>query len=357
MENKNNMKTLSATSTDHSILFKDIRFIIERARNEVAIVVNSTLVLANWHIGNRINQEILKNERAEYGEEIIHKISRALTSEYGKGYSLTNLFNMVRFSIDFPDLKIVQTVSGKLSWSHFVELIYLDNPTKRDFYTEMARLERWSVRTLKEKIGSMMFERTCIAKQPEEVIKREIQNLRNENKLTPDMVFRDPYTLDFLNLKNPYNEREFESAILQSMEKFLLELGSDFAFLARQKRITIDGQDYYIDLYFFHRRLRCPIIVELKLGKFQAADKGQTELYLRWVEKHELQEGENPPIGIILCSEKTSEHVELLQLEKSGIRVAQFLTALPSKDIFAKELHKSIKLAREKISLEKIQNI
>ena len=263
---------------------------------------------------------------------------------------------MVKFSTIFPDLKIVQTLSGKLSWSHFVELIYLDNPTKRDFYAEMARLEHWSVRILKEKIDNMMFERTCIAKQPEDVIKKEIQNLRDENRLTPDMVFRDPYTLDFLNLRDPYTEREFENAILQSMEKFLLELGSDFAFLARQKRITIDGQDYYIDLYFFHRRLRCPVIIELKLGKFKAADKGQVELYLRWIEKYELQEGENSPIGIILCSEKTSEHVELLQLEKSGIRVAQFLTALPSKDIFERELHKSIKMAREKISLEKIQN-
>lgn len=351
-----NMKDLSITSTDHSILFKDIRFIIEKARSEVAVTVNSTLVLVNWHIGNRVNQEILKNERAEYGEEVIRKTSRILTLEYGRGYSLTNLFNMVKFSTIFPDLKIVQTLSGKLSWSHFVELIYLDNPTKRDFYAEMARLEHWSVRTLKEKIDNMMFERTSIAKQPEEVIKREIQNLREENKLTPDMVFRDPYTLDFLNLRDPYTEREFENAILQSMEKFLLELGSDFAFLARQKRITIDGQDYYIDLYFFHRRLRCPVIIELKLGKFKAADKGQVELYLRWIEKYELQEGENSPIGIILCSEKTSEHVELLQLEKSGIRVAQFLTALPSKDIFERELHKSIKMAREKISLEKIQN-
>ncbi|MBL8676929.1 MAG: DUF1016 family protein [Alphaproteobacteria bacterium] len=351
-----NMKDLSITSTDHSILFKDIRFIIEKARSEVAVTVNSTLVLINWHIGNRVNQEILKNERAEYGEEVIRKTSRILTSEYGRGYSLTNLFNMVKFSTIFPDLKIVQTLSGKLSWSHFVELIYLDNPTKRDFYAEMARLEHWSVRTLKEKINNMMFERTCIAKQPEDVIKKEIQNLREEDKLTPDMVFRDPYTLDFLNLRDPYTEREFENAILQSMEKFLLELGSDFAFLARQKRITIDGQDYYIDLYFFHRRLRCPVIIELKLGKFKAADKGQVELYLRWIEKYELQEGENSPIGIILCSEKTSEHVELLQLEKSGIRVAQFLTALPSKDIFERELHKSIKMAREKISLEKIQN-
>ena len=168
------------------------------------------------------------------------------------------------------------------------------------------------------------------------------------------MVFRDPYTLDFLNLKDPYTEREFETAILQSMEKFLLELGSDFGFLARQKRITIDGQDYYIDLYFFHRRLRCPIIIELKLGKFKAADKGQVELYMRWVEKYELQEGENPPIGIILCSEKTSEHVELLQLEKSEIRVEQFLNELRPKEVFERELHKSIQLAREKVSSKPI---
>jgi predicted nuclease of restriction endonuclease-like (RecB) superfamily len=277
--------------------------------------------------------------------------SEQLLNQYGKGFSRTNLFHMVRFVQYFPDLRTIQTLSGQLSWSHFVELIYLEDPLKREFYAELCRIERWGVRVLKAKIESMTYERTHIAKRPDHQIKQDLKNLRETGKMTPDLVFRDPYTLEFLDLEDPYKEKDFETAILKSMEKFLLELGSDFAFLARQKRITIDGQDYYLDLLFFHRRLRCPIVIELKMGRFKAADKGQMELYLRWIEKYEQNPGENPPIGIILCSEKSTEHVELLQLEQSGIRIAQFLTELPPKEIFQNQLHQSIVRAREKFKL------
>ena len=326
----------------------DIRDLIESCRANVAQTVNTSLVLLNWNIGKRIRNEILQSKRAEYGGQIIDQLAKYLTAHYGRGFTRTALNRMVHFYEQFSDIKIVATLSHQLSWSHFVEVIALSDDLQRQFYSEMCRVERWSVRDLREKIRGMFYERTAISKQPKEVIKQELTKLRDENKLTPDFIFRDPYTLDFLGLEGGYSEKSFESAILKSMEKFLLELGSDFTFQARQKRITVDRQDYYMDLVFFHRKLKSMIVLELKLGRFKAAYKGQMELYLRWLEKYEINEGENPPIGIILCSEKSEEHIELLQLEKSGIRVARYLTELPPKEIFHEQLKKAISLAQEK---------
>ena len=331
-------------------LFSEVSTLINEVKNDVARSVNSKLILMNWRIGKRINEEVLKNKKAGYGEFIVEELATHLSQLYGKGFSRTNLFSMMRFADIYGDIETVQTVSGLLSWSHFIELTYLENPLKREFYGEMSRIERWSVRTLKAKIQSMMFERTSIAKKPDDVIKGELEQLRKNDTLTPDLIFRDPYMLEFLSLESPYTEKDFELSILQHMEKFLLEFGADFAFLSRQKRITIDGQDYYLDLLFFHRKLRCLVAIELKMGRFKAADKGQMELYLRWLEKHETNSGEQPPIGIILCSEKSVEHVELLRLEESGIRVAQFFTELPPREVLENRLHKSIELAKSRLT-------
>lgn len=196
----------------------------------------------------------------------------------------------------------------------------------------------------------MLFERTAVAKKPEKLIEQELAALRDEDRMTPDLVFRDPYFLDFLGLNGQYIEKDMEQAILRELEAFILELGSDFAFVARQKRITVDSEDYYLDLLFYHRRLRRLVAIDLKLGKFQAADKGQMELCLRWLEKHDTQQGEEPPIGLILCADKTEEHVELLQLDRSGIRVAQYLSELPPQELLEKKLHESIRLARERLA-------
>ena len=166
------------------------------------------------------------------------------------------------------------------------------------------------------------------------------------------MVFRDPYFLDFLGLKDAYSEKDLEAAILREMEQFILELGAGFAFLERQKRISVDSEDYYLDLLFYHRKLQRLVAIELKLGKFQAADKGQMELYLRWLDKYERTQNENPPIGIILCAGKTSEHIELLELDKSGIHVAQYLTELPPREILEQKLHDSLRLARQRLEIE-----
>ncbi len=281
----------AAVAPPASALVVDVRALIEGARGHVAQAVNVTLVLLNWQIGRRIARDIPVDERAVHGNLIVATLSRLLSSEYGKGFTRDALFRMMQFAELFPDEKVVATLSRQCSWSHFVELITIDDPLRRDFYAEMCRIERWSVRALRAKIDGLMYERTAIAKKPEEVVKREIDGLRREDKMTPDLVFRDPYVLDFLGLGAAYNEQDVEVAILRELEQFLTELGTDFAFVARQKRIIVDRQDYHLDLLFFHRSLRRLVAVELKLGRFQASDKGQMELYLRWLDAHERRPG------------------------------------------------------------------
>jgi len=330
-------------------LLTDVRTLIEQARDVAARAVNSALVLLYWQVGNRIRKDILKEQRAEYGKQILGTLSQELTADYGKGYTYDNLTRMVQLAEMFPEVQIVGTLSQQLGWSHFVEIIPLKDELKRDFYAEMCRLERWSVRTLRNKIAGMLFERTALSRKPVELAKQELAVLRTSGQLTPDLVFRDPYLLDFLGLKDTWSEKDLETAILREMESFLLELGVGFSFVARQKRIVIDREDYYLDLLFYHRKLRRLVAIDLKLAKFQAADKGQMELYLRWLEKHETEPGEEPPLGLILCEYAGHEQVELLQLGKSSIRVATYLTELPSKTLLQKKLRAAVELARERL--------
>lgn len=241
-------------------------------------------------------------------------------------------------------------MSRKLSWSHIKELIPITDPVKREFYIQMCILEKWSVRTFRERIQSMLYERTAISKKPEEMILTELDLLKNQQKLSPDLVFRDPYFLDFPGLSDTYSEKDLETSIIVELQRFITEMGSDFAFLSRQKRISIDNRDYYIDLLFYHRRLRCLIAIDLKLGEFEAGYKGQMELYLRYLEKYELAEGENSPIGLILCTGKNEEHIELLQLDKTNIRSADYMTALPPTELLQEKLHKAVEIAQQKLS-------
>lgn len=332
-------------------LLDEVRVLIHETRAGVAQAVNVALVLLYWRIGNRIRSEILKSQRADYGDEIVSTLSNQLTAEFGNGYSQPNISRMVRFSEAFPEAQIYSTLSNNLSWSHFVELIPLEDPLKREFYAEMCRTERWSVRTLRAKIQSSLFERTALSKKPAQLISQELAALRDDGRVTPDLVFRDPYLLDFLGLADTYAEKDLEAAILRELEKFILELGSGFAFVDRQKRIVVGGEDFYLDLLFYHRRLRRLIAVDLKIGKFSAADKGQMELYLRWLEKHEREPGEEPPLGLILCADKSDEQVELLQLDKSGIRVATYLTELPPRALLHQKLHEAMTIARGRLEL------
>jgi predicted nuclease of restriction endonuclease-like (RecB) superfamily len=346
---KRSLTIPSAARVPADRLLLDLRSLIEAAREQTARAVNSALVGLYWHIGKRIREDVLREQRAEYGQQIVHTLSKQLTDEYGKGYDRFNLSRMIKLAEYFPEERIVATLSQQLSWSHFRELLPLDDPLQRDFYAEMCRLERWSVRTLRRKIDRLLFERTTIAKKPAHLVEQDLAALREEDRMSPDLVFRDPYFLDFLGLSGQYDEQDLEQAILRELEAFILEVGSEIAFVARQKRITVDGEDYYLDLLFYHRRLRRLVAIDLKLGKFQATDKGQMELYLRWLEKYDMQPGEEPPLGLILCADKSAEHVELLQLGKSGIHVAQYLTELPPRKLLEKKLHDSIRLARERL--------
>jgi predicted nuclease of restriction endonuclease-like (RecB) superfamily len=334
-------------------LVADLRELILSARQNVARGVNAALVLLHWQIGRRIHQDILNAKRAEYGEEIVPTLSAQLTPEFGDGFSKRNLFRMVQFAEAFPEQRIISTLSKELGWSHFVELLPLKRHLQRDFYAEMCRIERWSVRTLRQKIGGMLYERTALSKKPVKLAAMELQKLREEDKLAPDLVFRDPYLLDFLGLKDAYSEKDLEAAILRDLESFLVELGSDFAFLARQKRMVVDGEDFYLDLLFYHRRLRRLVAIDLKLGKFAPGDVGQMEFYLRWLKKHEMRPGEDEPLGLILCAEKSDERIELFELAKRGIRVGEYLTELPPKKILEQKLHDAVRLAQARLQAAK----
>jgi predicted nuclease of restriction endonuclease-like (RecB) superfamily len=327
-------------------LLKDLRDLIHEARQDVARQVNSALVLLYWRVGKRIRHDILKEKRAGYGKEIVPTLSRQLVREFGNGYSRPNLFRMIRFAEVFPDEQIVSTLSRQLGWSHFVEIIPLEDDLKRDFYAEMCRIERWSIRMLHKKIGGMLFERTALSKKPDELIRHELNKLRAEDKLTPDLVFRDPYFLEFLGLKDRYLEKDIEDAIMREMENFILELGVGFTFVARQKRIQIDNDDYYLDLLFYHRGLRRLVAIDLKLKDFQPADKGQMEFYLRWLAKYEQKPEEESPIGLILCAGKKRETIELMELEKGAIRVASYWTKVLPRKLLQKKLHEAIQHAR-----------
>jgi predicted nuclease of restriction endonuclease-like (RecB) superfamily len=349
---KNNSGQLVPISSIQTNLIQDIRTLIEAARANVAVAVNAELTLLYWNIGRRLHDEILKGKRAEYGKQIVSALAGQLTLEYGKGWGERQLRYCLNIADVFPHKKILHTLCAELSWSHFKLLVLIDDPVKRDFYIALSRKEKWSSRRLGERIGSMLFERTAISKKPEKTIAQDLKTLREKGEVSSDLVFRDSYFLDFLGLSDSYYENDLESAIIVELQRFIIELGQDFAFLARQKRITIDNREYYIDLLFYHRRLKCLVAIDLKIGDFDAAFKGQMELYLRYLEKYDTVEGENPPVGLILCTGKTQEHVELLQLHKSNIRVAEYLTQLPPKKILRAKLHKAIEIARNRLTLE-----
>ncbi|MFZ3384147.1 MAG: PDDEXK nuclease domain-containing protein [Candidatus Methanoperedens sp.] len=324
----------------NSSLYPDIKKLIEETRYGIAQTVNAGITVMYWNIGKKINDDVLKNKRAEYGKQIIATLSQQLVEEFGGNFTEKNLRRMVQFNEVFPDFKILASLIRQLSWTHFIVLIPIKNELQREFYTQMCCVERWSVRELRKKIDSMLFERTAISKKPDELARLELKKLGDGGELSPDLVFKNPYVLDFLNLKDTYQEKDLEMAILKEIEQFILELGKSFTFVERQKRMIIDNDDFYLDLLFYHRKLRRLIAIELKLGKFKASYKGQMELYLNWLEKHEMEEGEESPIGLILCAESGKEQIELLQLEKSNIKVAEYITEILPKELLKKKLHK-----------------
>lgn len=328
---------IDKTSADR--LHAELRALIASSRQRLAGAVNAELTRLYWTLGQRLSTEVLGGERASYGAQLLEQLGKQLSSEFGRGFESRNLRRMVKFAEAFPDAGIVSTLSTKLSWSHWVVIVALKTPEARQFYAHHAAKDGWSVRELSHQIDRKAFERTEIASAQAPAL-----------ATTPVQVFKDPYFLDFLGLSHSHDEADLESAILRQLEAFILELGRGFAFVERQKRMVIDGEDFYLDLLFFHRRLRRLVAVELKLGRFKAAHKGQMELYLKWLDKYERQPGEEAPIGLILCAESSREQVELLQMHKDGITVAEYWTELPPKVELERRLHEALAEARERLA-------
>ncbi|HFQ7591373.1 TPA: YhcG family protein, partial [Pseudomonas aeruginosa] len=314
------------------------------------------LTMLYWRIGQRIRTQVLDGRRGAYGKEVLPTLAAQLVKEYGGSFAEQNLRRMVQFAATFPDEQILVSLIRELSWTHFIALIPLKDPLQRDYYAQMASTERWSVRTLRERIDSMLYERTALSQKPGETIAQELAKMRDAQRMSPALVMRDPYILDFLGLRDTWQEGDLEAAIIREMESFLLELGAGFSFVARQKRIQIDGEDFHLDLLFYNRKLRRLVAVELKVGEFKAAFKGQMELYLRWLDKHEREPEEASPLGIILCTGKKREQIELLELDKSGIHVAEYLTALPPRGVLVERLQQATQRARLQIEQRKTDN-
>lgn len=324
-------------------LFSELSELIEKSQQQVVSYANSTLTILFWQVGKRINEDVLNNQRASYGKQIVSLIAIRLEEKYGRNFTEKNIRRMMQFAQEFPDFQIVVPLARQLSWSHFLILIPLKTAEARMFYAQLAIDERLGKRDLRKQIATKTFERTQIA------------NLQvQQSEIIPMNTFKDPYLLDFLGLRSDYLEKDIETAILHQLENFILELGKGFAFVERQKRMIIDGEDFYLDLLFFHRKLKRLVAVELKLGKFQAKYKGQMELYLKWLNKHEKQDGEDTPIGLILCAESSKEQIELLEIHKDGIMVAEYFTELPPKKELEKKLHQALVEAREQFESRKI---
>jgi predicted nuclease of restriction endonuclease-like (RecB) superfamily len=321
-------------------IVQEISALIEESKQQVVRTANSALTLLFWQVGKRINDEILKNDRAQYGKQIIATVSTQLELKYGRNFAEKNLRRMMQFSIEFSNFEILVPLARQLTWSHFLLLIPLKSIESKIYYAQNTIENNWGKRELRNQIERKAFERN------------EIANMQfSESQPSLLNTFKDPYLLDFLHLKNTYLENDLEKAILRELESFILELGKGFAFMERQKRMIIDGDDFYLDLLFYNRTLKRLVAIELKLGKFEPSHKGQMELYLKWLNKHEKQEGENEPIGLILCAESNKEQVELLEVHKDGIMVAEYWTVMPPKLELEAKLHQLLMDTKERISL------
>lgn len=343
-----NITNKNHITSSEETLYHEVCGVIDSAKKQIAVYFNSKICMTNWLVGKCIREDVLNNRRAEYGKQIIINLSARLTAKYGKGWSAKTLRHCLRCAETFSEDEIVSAVQRQFTWTHLKSLMYINDPLARSFYMQMCQIEHWDTRTLDKKIDAQLYERTAISRKPEDVIKQELAFVQETHQLIPDMVFRSSYFLDMLGLPDIYTEKDLESSILSQIQLFIKEFGNDFAFLDRQKRITVDAIDYYLDLLFYHRGLKRLVVVDLKLGKFKPEYEGQMLLYLRYLNRNERKEGEESPIGLILCSEGNTEHIEYLMLdEDSPIRVAQYYTVLPDKKLLAEKLQRAIAIARE----------
>jgi len=325
------------------ILYRELSLLIEKSRQRSVSQVRSAINILFWQVGKRINDEILRNKRAEYGAQIIPKLAAKLSANYGRSFEIKNLRRMMQFAEQFPDQKIVVPVARQLSWSHIILLLPLKTIEEKAFYAQRTVEEGLGKRALRILIDEKTYERTQIANT----------QISSKSKIPPD-TFKDPYMLDFFGLRNTYLEKDIEEAILHDLEKFILELGRGFSFIERQKRMIIDGEDFYLDLLFYHRKLKRLVAIELKIGKFQAKYQGQMKLYLKWLNRYERQPDENEPIGLILCAGDSREQIELLEMDKDGIMVAEYWTELPPKKELEEKIRALLLEARERVEVRRL---
>lgn len=330
--------------SDH--LYDGVTEIIDNSKKQVAVYVNAHSSMTFWNVGKYIIEDLNYQTYSAYGQKILATLSQRLMARYGKGFTYSALTRMMKVARIYNDPEMFATLSQTLTWSHFLELITIEDDTKRLFYQQMGIAEHWSVKQLRNKQDEMAYERSLLAVKPDDMMVKTLENI-SPHHMEPDVVLKSSYVLDFLGLSGYYSEEDLENAIAKQLENFILELGQGFAFLERQKRFTIDGTDYYLDLLFYHRRLKCLVAIDLKLGKFKPQYKGQMELYLKYLEKYEMQPDENKPVGLLLCSEGNTEHIELLMLDEDNIKVGQYLTCLPDKQWFIDKLNRSILIAKE----------
>ncbi|HAQ62355.1 TPA: DUF1016 domain-containing protein [Candidatus Delongbacteria bacterium] len=326
-------------------LFEELSELITSSRERALVYANSEMNLVFWQVGKRINDFILNNKRAEYGKQIVVTLSRQLEQRHGKNYEEKNLRRILQFAEIFGNYEIVVTLSRQLSWSHILALLPIKKKEALMFYAQKAASEVWGVRDLRKNISKKVYERTLIAG-----VQPVVANLKSVGE------FKDPYFFDFLKMKSDFLEKDLESAILSDLETFIMELGKGFAFIERQKRMIIDGDDFYLDLLFYNRNLKRLVAIELKIGKFQAKYKGQMELYLKWLNKYERKEDEASPVGLILCTETSKEQIELLEMHKDGILVAEYWTELPPKKILEEKIKAAVEEAKERIERIKLLN-
>jgi predicted nuclease of restriction endonuclease-like (RecB) superfamily len=324
---------------DEGALFEQVSAIIETRKSRAGAYANREVTLMYWEVGHYINAVVLDGGRAEYGKKILKELSAKLIGRYGKSFSERNLYRMMLFDARFPDFDILPPMAAKLNWSHFIELLPLKNDEARLYYANDAVTRNYGAKELRRQIKRKAFER------------RDVANTElSPGSSVPLNVFKDPYLLDVLGLKDNYLEADLEAAILDDIEAFILEFGHGFAFMERQKRMILDGEDIVLDLLFYHRILHRLVAIELKLGAFKAAYKGQMELYLKWLDRYERQSGEEPPIGLILCASASREKVEMLELDKSGIAVAEYWTAMPPKAEFERKIRELLQSAQERLA-------
>lgn len=329
-------KEITINNENSELTYNSIRNSIIVAQNKVYTAVNTAMVQAYWEIGEQIYKACGDNDRSEYGKNLIKFLSDKLTSEFGKGFSETNLKNMRRFYIQFP---IRQTLSAELSWSHYQKLMRIDDKVLREFYTEECIKSGWSVRQLERQINSFFYER-LLSSQNKKDVSEEVKSL--EPKPEYEKIIRDPYVLEFLNLSpNPnFYEKDLEQALIDHLQKFLLELGRGFSFVSRQKHITFDGEHFYIDLVFYNYVLKCFVLIDLKIGKLTHQDLGQMQMYVNYYTRELMNEGDNPPIGIVLCADKSDAVVRYtLSEENTQIFASKYKLYLPTEEEFKKELN------------------